>query len=238
MRRLTGRRLQRARRRLFALRPVCEGCNQRPSVERHHIIRVADGGTDEPANILALCLRCHREITARQQRVATGKAPDVDLQGRPIDLAAAGRPIGAPTGREGVGRATSKPLAAIPTTPPEWDTTDARAWWDRVTQVGGEAGLLSVTDEAYLDLFTKTLARLAQLDAMCGEQGIIIEDAQTGKPSEAPWYKAYCTERVQAQKLFAAGGFTPEARKRIMGQAVLETPRGIDITRGVTRGKA
>lgn len=33
-----------------------------------HIIAVADGGTDDPANLRLLCGRCHREVTASQHR--------------------------------------------------------------------------------------------------------------------------------------------------------------------------
>lgn len=33
-----------------------------------HIIAVADGGTDDPANLRLLCTRCHKERTALQRR--------------------------------------------------------------------------------------------------------------------------------------------------------------------------
>ena len=37
-----------------------------------HIVRVADGGTDDPANLRLLCIPCHAEVT-REQRGATGE---------------------------------------------------------------------------------------------------------------------------------------------------------------------
>jgi len=36
--------------------------------EVDHIVAVADGGTDDPANLRLLCGRCHRERTAAQRR--------------------------------------------------------------------------------------------------------------------------------------------------------------------------
>lgn len=47
---------------------VCEGCNKAapfetktgPYLEVHHLTRLADGGTDLPQNVIALCPTCHR----------------------------------------------------------------------------------------------------------------------------------------------------------------------------------
>lgn len=46
----------------------CEGCNipapfktrTGPYLECHHLYRVADGGSDDPLNVIALCPNCHR----------------------------------------------------------------------------------------------------------------------------------------------------------------------------------
>jgi 5-methylcytosine-specific restriction protein A len=46
----------------------CEACNQAapfkaksgPFLEVHHVFRLADGGPDHPANVVALCPNCHR----------------------------------------------------------------------------------------------------------------------------------------------------------------------------------
>lgn len=48
---------------------ICEGCEKTapfrtskgPYLECHHIHRLADGGPDHPANVIALCPNCHRE---------------------------------------------------------------------------------------------------------------------------------------------------------------------------------
>lgn len=47
---------------------VCEGCSAPapfesktgPYLECHHLYRVADGGPDHPANVVAICPNCHR----------------------------------------------------------------------------------------------------------------------------------------------------------------------------------
>ncbi|MFT5450057.1 MAG: 5-methylcytosine-specific restriction protein A [Gammaproteobacteria bacterium] len=50
---------------------VCEGCGssapfmgkkRRPYLEPHHIYRIADGGPDHPAHVIALCPNCHRRV--------------------------------------------------------------------------------------------------------------------------------------------------------------------------------
>jgi len=48
---------------------TCEGCGQpapfltaanRPYLEPHHTLRLADGGPDAPEHVIALCPNCHR----------------------------------------------------------------------------------------------------------------------------------------------------------------------------------
>lgn len=47
---------------------ICEGCkkpapfrtSKGPYLECHHLHRLADGGPDHPANVIALCPNCHR----------------------------------------------------------------------------------------------------------------------------------------------------------------------------------
>ena len=50
---------------------VCEGCGciapfktrkRQPYLEAHHTTRVADGGPDHPAHVIALCPTCHRRV--------------------------------------------------------------------------------------------------------------------------------------------------------------------------------
>lgn len=65
--RMRGRKLQRARERLFAERPLCERCEEagqvRLATQRDHRVPLAEGGTDDPENIQALCDGCHAEKT-------------------------------------------------------------------------------------------------------------------------------------------------------------------------------
>lgn len=61
--RITGRRLQRERERLFADRPLCAECERQgrvtPAKIRDHVRPLAFGGTDTEANTQPLCIACH-----------------------------------------------------------------------------------------------------------------------------------------------------------------------------------
>ena len=63
--RITGRKLQRARRRLFEREPLCVECRKRGIVrlatQRDHEIPVAEGGADDESNEQGLCDDCHAE---------------------------------------------------------------------------------------------------------------------------------------------------------------------------------
>ncbi|MBX3619140.1 MAG: HNH endonuclease [Rhizobacter sp.] len=61
--RMTGRRLQRAREQLFKRQPTCEECERHDRVSlatvRDHRVPLAEGGADDPSNEQALCDACH-----------------------------------------------------------------------------------------------------------------------------------------------------------------------------------
>ncbi|WP_275837114.1 HNH endonuclease signature motif containing protein [Mesorhizobium sp. YIM 152430] len=49
----------------------CEGCedpapflrpNGVPYIEPHHILRLSDGGPDDPRSVIGLCPNCHRRV--------------------------------------------------------------------------------------------------------------------------------------------------------------------------------
>lgn len=42
--------------------PFLRAADKAPYLEVHHKVRLADGGADHPANALALCPNCHREV--------------------------------------------------------------------------------------------------------------------------------------------------------------------------------
>ena len=61
--RVTGRRLQSMRAALFTRCPLCVSCQEQGrttlATQRDHIIPLAEGGTDDDGNPLALCHACH-----------------------------------------------------------------------------------------------------------------------------------------------------------------------------------
>lgn len=65
--RITGRKLQALREQLFQEHPLCEECLRKTpprysaSAQRDHIIPLAEGGTEDPSNIQALCNECHEK---------------------------------------------------------------------------------------------------------------------------------------------------------------------------------
>jgi 5-methylcytosine-specific restriction enzyme A len=65
---LTGERLQRTRKRLFEMQPLCAVCHRAPSEELDHIIPLSKGGDDGWGNLQGLCKPCHVEKTSREGR--------------------------------------------------------------------------------------------------------------------------------------------------------------------------
>jgi 5-methylcytosine-specific restriction protein A len=48
--------------------PLCQMCKEAgllvPATEVHHVVPLADGGTDDEANLMPLCKSCHSRFTA------------------------------------------------------------------------------------------------------------------------------------------------------------------------------
>jgi len=67
---MRGRRLQRARAQLFDEHPLCVQCQAEGRVTvaciRDHIVPLAEGGTDDRANVQPLCQRCSDLKTQRE----------------------------------------------------------------------------------------------------------------------------------------------------------------------------
>ena len=65
---------------------LCQSCNAKgratPATEVHHIKAKADGGTDDPSNLTAICRECHEAATREQ----TGRREirRVGLDGYPL----------------------------------------------------------------------------------------------------------------------------------------------------------
>ena len=62
-----GRAWRRIRARYIQAHPLCEQCQSEgrltPAQEVHHILTLADGGTHDAGNLMALCKSCHSSIT-------------------------------------------------------------------------------------------------------------------------------------------------------------------------------
>lgn len=60
-------RWRRVRALYISAHPLCEECGKHgkltPSQEVHHILPLADGGTHDETNLMALCKSCHSKIT-------------------------------------------------------------------------------------------------------------------------------------------------------------------------------
>ena len=58
------------RSRFLSAHPLCEICRKEgratPAAEVHHILPLAEGGTHDPDNLMALCKSCHSRITATE----------------------------------------------------------------------------------------------------------------------------------------------------------------------------
>ena len=66
-----GRAWRRIRLKYIQSHPLCEQCEREgrltPAEEVHHILPLADGGTHDVENLMALCKSCHSRITDRQE---------------------------------------------------------------------------------------------------------------------------------------------------------------------------
>ena len=49
----------------------CENCNDKKSLEVHHIRKVSDGGGHTPKNLIVLCHECHKDKAHRGSLSAT-----------------------------------------------------------------------------------------------------------------------------------------------------------------------
>lgn len=70
VKRITGRRLQALRAKLFTEHPICVVCGIRASTERDHITPLFEGGLDDETNEQALCGPCHEEKSIAESKKA------------------------------------------------------------------------------------------------------------------------------------------------------------------------
>ena len=85
--RITGRRLQDRRLRLWAARPYCAACGALTrypdGFELDHVVPLAAGGADTDDNCQILCIACHESKTRADMSALRG-------QGRPAGCAGCG----------------------------------------------------------------------------------------------------------------------------------------------------
>lgn len=72
VKRITGRRLQADRERLFSADPLCANCKKHGRVtaatQRDHIVPLAEGGQDVDENVQGLCDDCHKEKSLQEAK--------------------------------------------------------------------------------------------------------------------------------------------------------------------------
>jgi 5-methylcytosine-specific restriction enzyme A len=82
-RRIRGRKGVALRTRVKRRSPLCQDCAVRNRVELatevHHIVALGDGGTNDAANLVPLCRRCHQ-----RRHGAKPRAQRVDASGWPL----------------------------------------------------------------------------------------------------------------------------------------------------------
>lgn len=53
---------------------ICYRCRQPTATEVDHVVPSSKGGSDEPANLAAICAPCHRTKSAREGNAARPRA--------------------------------------------------------------------------------------------------------------------------------------------------------------------
>ena len=71
-----GSEWRKVRKRYVRLHPLCEECLKHdrlvPVEEVHHILPLADGGTNDFSNLMSLCKSCHSAITLAANNIKRG----------------------------------------------------------------------------------------------------------------------------------------------------------------------
>jgi 5-methylcytosine-specific restriction protein A len=65
-----GQLWRKIRNRFLKEHPLCEICKREgkltPAKQVHHVVPLANGGTNEESNLMSLCASCHSTITAKE----------------------------------------------------------------------------------------------------------------------------------------------------------------------------
>lgn len=87
IKRLSGRKRQQVRTKVFRANPLCVECEKRGIVtlatELDHKVALVNGGTNEESNLAGICKQCHIRKTAKDLGYKEKK--QIGLDGWPID---------------------------------------------------------------------------------------------------------------------------------------------------------
>src|SRR5688572_8892567 len=99
--------------------------------------------------------------------------------------------------------------------PPEFLDAEARAEWDRTSQVLTEMGLLTKADRSALAAYCVAYSRWVQAEAQVAKYGTIVKSPEKGFPMKSP-YLTVADQALEAmRKLMVEFGLTPSSRSRI-----------------------
>ena len=45
----------------------CTACNEKENLQHHHLVDRAEGGSDDPTNLITLCFSCPLKLFGRQK---------------------------------------------------------------------------------------------------------------------------------------------------------------------------
>lgn len=106
------------------------------------------------------------------------------------------------------------PPEGVPDAPSFLDA-EARAEWDRTSEVLAAMGLLTQADRSALAAYCVAYSRWVQAEAQVAKFGTIVKSPEKGFPMKSP-YLTVADQALEAmRKLMVEFGLTPSSRSRI-----------------------
>ena len=102
--------------------------------------------------------------------------------------------------------------------PPETLDKIALAEWKRIVPDLRNAGVLSKTDRAALEIYCETYSQWRQAIKLIQTKGITVVDDETGEVKVAPWYRIAETAGKACRALLEQFGCTPSSRGRVKAE--------------------
>jgi len=98
---------------------------------------------------------------------------------------------------------------------PEFLNAEARAEWDRTSQVLADMGLLTLADRSALAAYCVAYSRWVEAEGQVARFGTIVKSPHKGFPMKSP-YLTVADQALEAmRKLMVEFGLTPPSRSRI-----------------------